>query len=240
MKIRNPYLLRAVGWLLACLIRLVIRSLRLEVAYLGSARGPVDLPSTAPRYLYAIWHEHLLLPAARFGHPDLAVLISKHADGQLLGSLIDAMGMAQVTGSTNRGGLEAVRQLLRNDANRKHLAVTPDGPRGPRRRVHEGIGFIASRTGFQIVPIGVGHRRPWRLKSWDRFAIPKPFAMARIVCGAPMVVPAALRAAELEQYRHQIESEMLRLTELAQQWADTGRRPQLIPTSQEQSSPRAA
>lgn len=223
MKLRNPRLVRLAGRTLTVLIRAVVRSLKLKVHYEGEARGPGDLPADAPRYLYAIWHEHLLLPAAQFGHPDLAVLISKHADGQLLGSLIDAMGMAQVAGSTRRGGIEAVRQLLRNDDGRKHLAVTPDGPRGPRRRVQEGIPYIASRTGFRVVPVGVGHRRPWTLNSWDRFALPKPGARARIICGAPILVPAGLKAADLEAYRARIEAEMQRLTEAAQRWADTGR-----------------
>ena len=81
------------------------------------------------RFIYCIWHENLLLPAARFGGPDLAVLISKHADGQILGGLITAMGMEMVQGSTNRGGVEAVRNLLRVDVRWRNLAVTPDGPR---------------------------------------------------------------------------------------------------------------
>ena len=132
-----------------------------------------------PRTSFSIWHEYLLLPTIQFGGPDLAVLISAHADGQVLGGLIRMTGMDMVLGSTNRGGVEAVRQLVQPDAPWRNVAVTPDGPRGPRRVVQPGIVYIASRTGMKVVPIGVGYDRPWRVGSWDRFAVPKPGSRVR-------------------------------------------------------------
>lgn len=225
MKIRNKRLVQAAGWLGGRLAIGLVRSLRTQERCAGEVQRTHSIPPPGPRCIYCIWHENLLLPAIIKGGSDLAVLISKHADGRLLGGLIDAIGMEQVQGSTNRGGVEAVRQLVRGEAGRRHLAVTPDGPRGPRREVQSGIVYVASRTGMQIVPVGVGYRRPWRLGSWDRFAIPKPGTAAKLVYGDPIPVPDRLRTAELEPYRLVVQAEMERVSSIAETWAETGRYP---------------
>lgn len=221
MKIRNPHLIRAAGQLGALLVRGLVRSQSLRLHSLGPDLS-CDRGRFADRFIFSIWHENLLLPAARFGAPDLAVLISSHADGQLLGGLITAMGMEMVKGSSTRGGVEAVRQLLRPDTTWRHLAITPDGPRGPRRIVQPGAIYVASRTGMKIVPVGIGYRRPWRLKSWDRFAVPRPFSRARIIQGEPITVPPDLRTAGLEDYREIVQAEMDRMNDAAERWVNTG------------------
>jgi lysophospholipid acyltransferase (LPLAT)-like uncharacterized protein len=223
VKIRNKHLLRAAGWLATRSARGLVRSLRSEYRPLGPAVAPADRIPPGPRYLYCIWHEYLLLPTAQYGHPSMAVLISKHADGQLLGALIQAMGMGMVLGSTNRGGIEAVRQLVHDDDARRHLVITPDGPRGPRRVIQPGIVYVASRTGMQIAPIGIGYHRPWRVKSWDRFAVPRPCSRVRLLTDQPITVPPRARSEELEQYRMLVQAEMDRLTAAAEQWAETNR-----------------
>jgi hypothetical protein len=181
--------------------------------------------SPGERSIYAIWHENLLLPTVLQGAPEIAVLISKHADGRMLDELIGAMGMRSVRGSTNRGGVEALRQLIDADAPWKHLAVTPDGPRGPRRVVQPGIIYVASRTGMTIVPVGVGYRKPFRAKSWDRFAIPKPFSRAVCVTAEPIAIPPNLRPATLEPFRLMVQNEMDRLNDIAERAAETGALP---------------
>lgn len=223
MKIRNPRLLKAVGWVTARGAIGLVKSLRNETRCLGPWVVPGEVADPNERYIYAIWHEYLMIPTIRFGMPDLAVLISKHADGQLLGSLIQAKGMGMVLGSTNRGGVEAVRQIVNGTAGRRHLAITPDGPRGPRRIIQPGMIYAASRTGMKIVVMGVGVQNPWRVKSWDRFAIPKPCNRAKVIFGEPMSVPPRLRTDDLEPYRLQVQAELDRLTTAAEGWADTNR-----------------
>lgn len=222
MKIRNPRLVAAAGRLGGLIGRTLIRSLRVRYHCLGPdvTRDRLALPD---RLIYFSWHEYLLLPVGHYGGPDFAVLISGHADGQILGGLISAMGIEMVRGSSTRGGVEAVRTLVRPYNRWRHLALTPDGPRGPRRVVQPGMIYIASRTGMKIVPIGVGYLNPWRLGSWDRLAIPKPFTRARCVFGEPMGVPAGLKLAALEPYRARVQAEMDRLTVAAETWAETGR-----------------
>ena len=232
MKIRNPRLIAAAGWLGTRVARGLIRTLEVRHHCLGAdvARGRLQ---HADRFIYCIWHENLLLPAVHFGGPDLAVLISQHADGKLLGALIAALRMTAVEGSTTRGGADAVRQMVRPDITWRNLAITPDGPRGPRRVVQHGIIYVASRTGMKIVPVGVGYHRPWRMNSWDRFAVPKPSSRARMILSEPITVPNGLKSSGLEPFRLQVQNEMDRLNPLAESWAKTGRL--ALPTSQAHS-----
>jgi hypothetical protein len=222
MKIRNRRLLAAAGWAATRTARSLFRTLRFRYQPLGPSCEPARVPD-GERIIYCIWHENLLLPTIYFGRSDIAVLISQHRDGQLLGSLIQSLGMGMVSGSTTRGGVEAVRKLVDENAPFRHLAVTPDGPRGPRRVVQQGLVYVASRTGMKVACVGVGYRRPWRLASWDRFALPRPFTRARCLTADPIAVPAGLKAAQLEPYRLRIQAEMDRLNAAAEAWAESGR-----------------
>ncbi len=222
MKIRHRRVIAAAGWLGTRLVNALSGTLRFDFSSVGTF--PVD-PVSAPRdrrFIYALWHENFLIPIIRFGEPSVAALVSRHADGQLLGSLIRATGMDIVHGSTSRGGVAAVRQVLRDGASYRHLAVTPDGPRGPRRQVQPGAVYLASRTGMQIVPVGVGHRNPWRVNSWDSFAIPRPFSRVRCLFGEPFLVPSDPSPDALEPFRYRLQMELDRLSIAAEGWADTG------------------
>jgi lysophospholipid acyltransferase (LPLAT)-like uncharacterized protein len=224
VKIRNRTLIGIAGKSAALSLRALVGTLRYEDHSLADEFRPKRLPPTHPhRYLYSIWHENLLLPTVMQGDPSLAVLISKHADGQLLGELITAMGMSMVQGSTNRGGVEAVRKLVDPAAAFRHVAITPDGPRGPRRIVQPGMIYAASRAAMPIICIGVGYHNPWRAGSWDRFAIPKPCTRAKLIAAVPITVPAGLRSAELEIYRGRVQAEMEHVNAMAESWAMTNR-----------------
>src|SRR5262249_48313310 len=132
------------------------------------------------------------------------------------------LGFRTVRGSSTRGGVGALKQILRgkrearsrspqNDergmmtdqckesdgrssfiTHHSSLIVTPDGPRGPRRRLAEGAIFLASRLQMPIVCMGFAFERPWRQKSWDRFAIPRPFSRARAVISGFIDIPPNL------------------------------------------------
>jgi lysophospholipid acyltransferase (LPLAT)-like uncharacterized protein len=219
MKIRRPWLIRWLSWAGTLALRGWIRTLRFEHRALANDVDPnlTDLPG---RYIYAMWHEYLLLPIFLYPRPDVAVLISRHSDGQWVAEICRQLGIQAVRGSTNRGGQEAVRSMLR--AGRiGHLALTPDGPQGPRRRVQAGVIYLAARTGLPIVPVGFGLQRPWRMQSWDRFALPRPGTRARCVTGPPIAIPADAGRAQFETYRRQVEESLLLVTRAAEQWAES-------------------
>lgn len=150
--------------------------------------------------LVAFWHETLALTPALLqwstGHnPALHphVLISRNRDGRLIANIIAPWGAGTIAGSTDRkgkdkGGAAALRQLLGLIRRGNPVVITPDGPRGPRRQVEQGVIGLARLSGAPIVPVGAWCAH-WRLRGWDRMMVPLPFGRGQIVCGAPIMVP---------------------------------------------------
>jgi lysophospholipid acyltransferase (LPLAT)-like uncharacterized protein len=133
------------------------------------------------------------------------------------------LGFDVVRGSSTRGGVAALRTMLRKGRHR-HLTITPDGPRGPRRNLAQGPVFLASKLGLPLVLIGLGYDRPWRLGSWDRFAIPRPFSRARAVVSPAVHIPPSLDRDQVEHFRRAMQSLLNRLTCEAEAWAQAGTR----------------
>jgi lysophospholipid acyltransferase (LPLAT)-like uncharacterized protein len=199
-----------------------MRTLHYRVHWLGPNLDP-SLP-LAERYIYTFWHENMLLPAQRYSGLDICVLVSRHADGELIAGVCRRLGFGLVRGSTARGGVGAVRQLIQA-GRRTHLAVTPDGPRGPRRTAQPGVLYLASQLDIPIVPVGLGYQRCWRLGSWDRFVVPQPFSAATCVVGLPLRVPAHA-AGRLARYRDCLQTCLDTVTSLAERRARNEKPPQ--------------
>src|SRR5206468_915501 len=116
----------------------------------------------------------MLLPALLRGSSRILVLASAHSDGDISTAALRHFGLSVTRGSTTRGGVSAMLRLLRDEV--RHIVLTPDGPKGPRRTMSVGGIYLASRLGMPLVCVGYGYRRPWRFGSWDRFAVPRPFS----------------------------------------------------------------
>jgi lysophospholipid acyltransferase (LPLAT)-like uncharacterized protein len=222
MKLRHPALIRAASTAGAWVVRGWLGTVRYHYEPLAANLDPWR-PGLPGRFIYAFWHEGLLLPAYRYARRDIRVLISQHADGQLIAEVCERLGFRTVRGSSTRGGVEAVREMVRLGGG-CHLAITPDGPRGPRRRVQPGVVYLAAKTGMPVVPMGIGYHRPWRMKSWDRFAVPRPFSRSVLTTTEPVVVPADVGRDDLEHFRDKIERKMMLATQAAEGLADSGER----------------
>lgn len=213
MKIRHPALIEVLSLGVSLLIRFWMWTLRFRYVPLERPLDPrTDLDGK--RYLYAFWHENMLVPAFQFRDLGIAVLISRHADGQLIARAIERLGFTTVRGSSTRGGVEAIKGMIRQSQN-GHIAITPDGPKGPRRVAQQGVSFIASLSGKEVIPFGVGFARAWRLKSWDRFVLPVPFSRVVLMTGKPLAVPSGLDESDLEFWRKTIQMEMDRVQDAA-------------------------
>jgi lysophospholipid acyltransferase (LPLAT)-like uncharacterized protein len=210
MKICHPLVIKTIGFVAACVIRLWVGTLRYCYRPLGPNLDPNSRGFTG-RFIYAFWHENILVPAYHYGRRDVHVLISQHADGQLIAEVVRHLRFRVVAGSTTRGGVEAVRQMLRL-SRPAHLAITPDGPRGPRRRVQPGVIYLAARTGLPVVPFGIAYANAWRMRSWDRFAVPRPWSLAVCVTGRPIHVPENVGKDDLESYRLLVEEQLNAVT----------------------------
>jgi lysophospholipid acyltransferase (LPLAT)-like uncharacterized protein len=219
MKLRHPLLLKGLGLAGALFIRQWMRTLSVRMDL--SACGPHPTDPRRERFIYVFWHETLLF-ATTF-RAKVHVLISQHADGELIAQMCRHLRIGVVRGSTTRGGAAGVWNLLAA-AKRTHLAITPDGPRGPRRRVQPGAIFLASKSGLPIVPFGVGYAQAWRAPTWDRFAVPYPYSLATCVAAAPIQIPPELSLTDLAHYRTMVENRLAWATEEAERWAQGRRR----------------
>lgn len=222
MKLNHPFLTGLGGLLGAKLIRWWMGGLDYRVTFYDPKVDPVNSECRGQK-IYIFWHENILFPIYLRGHCQLAMLLSRHRDADILARAAYHLGFECVRGSTYRGGAAALRELLRKSRN-KHLTITPDGPRGPRRTLAQGPIYLASKLGLPLVVMGFGYDRPWRTPTWDRFAIPKPFSRARAVVSPEIFLPPDLDRQGVEHHRRQIERLLNRLTDEAETWAESGAR----------------
>jgi len=223
MKIRNPNTIRRAARVLSRLTRPWHHSLRF--AYRPLTKYLVnDRPELlgGGRYIYAYWHEYGFVPSYVYARPDTGILVSLHADGELLSQLAGRFGFHVIRGSSTRGGTAGLLRMLRDSSVVRHFGLTPDGPKGPHRKCQFGTVYLASRTGMPVVPVGFGYARCWRANNWDRYAVPYPLSRVRCVTSHPIPVPPKLKHEELEPYQRLVEDALDQVTLVAERWAATG------------------
>lgn len=149
-----------------------------------------------------LWHGELLPILWQHRDQGISVLISTHADGEIIARICKSLGCRTVRGSSSRGGARALLELVRELETGHEVAVTPDGPRGPRREFAPGAVVAAMRAGVPVIAFGATVDRAWRLRSWDRFVIPKPFARVTVAYSAgERVMATSPREAEADAPR---------------------------------------
>jgi lysophospholipid acyltransferase (LPLAT)-like uncharacterized protein len=204
-------------WLIAFgfrLLQLWARTLRYEV---DDRVGIIGQPVTE-NYIGALWHNRLLifpLVLRRFlPNRHGAALISASRDGDLLADAIHRFGYDVVRGSSSRLGASAIRQLTEVLASGRDVVITPDGPRGPAYELGPGIIFLAQKSGAAVLPMNLEYSHCWRLGSWDRFIVPRPFAKVRVLVSQPHRVKATRTPEDFERERLALQKAMLALVEM--------------------------
>lgn len=170
------------------LLRVLARTWRIR--YVN--REPVDALHRAARpVVMVLWHGELLPLLWTERVRGLTVLISEHGDGEIIARVAMSLGYKTVRGSSSRGADRALLGMCRVVDEGGDGAFTPDGPRGPAHTFAPGVLIVSQRTGAPVIPISAGASRAWRLSSWDKFLIPKPFARVTIAYGPPTIADAA-------------------------------------------------
>lgn len=186
----------------AGIIRLLRRSLRVE--FLG--QEPLDaLWDRGERVILAFWHDQLLLMIGGYRGEAARILISASKDGELIARTMRRFGQDAVRGSSSRGGGSALRALVKLSREPVDLVITPDGPKGPRHEVKDGVVQLARLTGRPVVPMAFVCSRGHRFRSWDRFLLPYPFGRAVYSFGEPL---AAERDEKPDEYRRRLQKAM--------------------------------
>jgi lysophospholipid acyltransferase (LPLAT)-like uncharacterized protein len=207
---------RPARWLVAIgywLLRIWERTLRYEVEDSADLRGKPTNKSA----IGAVWHNRLfIMPIVikrflprRHG----AALISASRDGTWIASLVQRLGFDVVRGSSSRLGATAMLQMADLLASGRDVVIAPDGPRGPAYELSPGIVLLAQKSGAPVFPVNLEYSSCWRLKSWDRFILPRPFSKVRVIFGPPHQVAPTSGEDEFERERLRLQNAMMALVE---------------------------
>ncbi len=193
----------------AWLVRLWIFTLRYRIV---DRAGVLESPPEKP-LLWVFWHNKLFVMPHLFERyfPGRlgAALASASKDGEIISAFLERFGIRAIRGSSSRGGGRALIEMKRAIEAGYIMAITPDGPRGPRYSISPGVIKLAQITEGLILPIHVTYSSYWQLKTWDGFMIPKPFSRIHITFDVLHEVPATVVAETFENARIHLE-QMLR------------------------------
>src|SRR5882762_9514535 len=198
------------------LIELVAFTLRLR----WDADAPLSRVKATQQAIFCVWHNRLAISLivyrdfiCRGGrNPKLAAIVSASKDGGIVARILEHFNVQPVRGSSSRRGPQALLELTSWAERGYDLAITPDGPRGPRYVVQPGVISLAQLTGLPIVPVTYHFRWKIAMRSWDRFQIPLPFSRGIIKTGTPIEVPRDATEEQRESLRQQLESRLREIT----------------------------
>ncbi len=193
-------------------IRLLHRTMRID----SEGAEVLDAARRDPgHYILCFWHSRFVLMPYCYPGPRIVVLSSNHRDAEALVQILRRFGIEQARGSSSRGGSAGVRQILRKVRDGCDVGLTPDGPKGPRRRVQPGVIAVAKLTGLPVIPVTFSASPARRLGSWDRTLLPKLFSKGLFIYGRPVTLPKSATPDEEEAARLALEAELDRITDLA-------------------------
>ncbi|MBD1401011.1 lysophospholipid acyltransferase family protein [Pelovirga terrestris] len=202
MKLKDKLFIAIVPWLGAKLIRFVAFTQRSEVCGEDTVQ---EFWQHGKHVILCAWHDQLLMMVTIYQGPGAKILISRSRDGELIARTVSYFGQGSVRGSSSRGGREAFREMLKFAELPVDLAVTPDGPKGPRRQIKDGVLQLARISGRPVVPLNYVCSRGHRFRSWDRFLLPSPFARSVYCYGSPQFFS---RDQPLDECRQRLQQAM--------------------------------
>jgi len=203
---------RLAAWMIWAVFNLISATLRYRIT---DPHGLMTRPDLGP-VIYCIWHNRLALCMKlylAFGRrrnqsAGLAGLVSASKDGAFLAAILERFGVQPVRGSSSRRGAQALLELSSWADRGYDLAITPDGPRGPRYVVAEGAVMLGQITSRPLVPVSYNLDWKIQLKSWDGFLIPLPFSRCEVTAGRVLLVPRENSDASREKIRQELEAEL--------------------------------
>lgn len=179
-----------------------------------NAELPMRYMREGKPFVMAFWHGRLLMMAAVVPKTaKYSVMVSHHGDGELIARTVQHLGIKNVRGSSSKGGAPAIKAMLKVLKRKEIAVITPDGPRGPRMRSQDGVVGIAAMSGVPVIPVSFSTTRIRFLKSWDRFALAKPFAKGAVVWGDPIQVTRRDENGSHTRARQQIEDSLIEVTQ---------------------------
>jgi lysophospholipid acyltransferase (LPLAT)-like uncharacterized protein len=155
------------------------------------------------KMIFCFWHNRILSLCYTHRKRNVGILISTHFDGEIIARIVQRMGYHPIRGSSTKMGATGLFGMLKYDK-AKDLAITVDGPKGPRGMVKPGVIFLAAKSGLPIIPVSCNSSKKWVLSSWDRFQIPKPFAEVVVQYGHPICLENNLGHTQVKNHSHNL------------------------------------
>ncbi len=210
--VSDKILLRIIPWFYSFVLRFLAVTIRKQTQ---CPEFPETFWQKGQHVIIAFWHQRLLMMPFLPHQGRVGMLISRHRDGEFIARAVRFFGIDSVRGSTTRGGLSALRGMVRFFKGGANLAITPDGPQGPRHIVQIGVVELARQTGAPILPVTYAASRKKVFSSWDHFIFPLPFSRVVFRWGEPVFVPRNADSRELEAKRSLLENSLKKITEEA-------------------------
>jgi lysophospholipid acyltransferase (LPLAT)-like uncharacterized protein len=217
MKLRNPQLLRLLPPLAKAIMSGVFGSCPGTIVNLETEK---KILATDQPILYTCWHGQLayVFYHFRFRPRQIVLLASPSFDGELIGRIAERFGARIVSGSRNKGGLAALKQIAGLMHQGNYGGIIADGSRGPYHQVQKGVLVLAREAGATILPVAVASKRKIILDSWDRFELIIPGSRVALLFGEPFEVPPDVRSKNLEEFRLKLENNLNNLFSLSQNY----------------------
>lgn len=232
-SLHQRFAIRLADRLFYALINFVGRMTHFEVEGIEHLRV-IEQSGKIP--IYAFWHNRIFLLTYYFRHQRIVVMTSQSFDGEYIARFIQRFGYGAVRGSSTRGGIGALAQMIRLMEKGFPMAFTIDGPKGPKYVAKIGACLLAKKTGNPILPVSIEAERFWEVGSWDFLQIPKPFGRAKLFFAPPIQVSAHADNTELENKRLELQKALDCLVEMGAKWRQeilkgrkfygTGRKPE--------------
>ena len=208
-RFSDRVLLQIIPRIYAWVLRLLALTIRRDVLHQEHAE---KFWNQEKFVIAAFWHQRLLMMPFLPHKGRVGMMISRHRDGEFIARAVKLFGIDSVRGSTTRGGAAALRGMVRFFESGAHLAITPDGPQGPRHVVQRGVIELARLTAAPIIPVAYSASRKKIFNSWDHFILPLPFCKVIYVYGEAIFIPRNLSEKELEEKRLLVEDRLRQVT----------------------------
>jgi lysophospholipid acyltransferase (LPLAT)-like uncharacterized protein len=208
-------LIRAADLAFYVLIHLIGRTLRFEVEGWEHWQAAATAPSIP---IYTTWHNRVFLATYFWRRRRIVVMTSQSFDGEYIARFIQRFGYGAARGSSTRGGVGALVEMIRLMRRGCPAGFMIDGPKGPRYVAKMGAVLLAKKTGHPVLPFIITAARFWEAKSWDAFQVPKPFTRAQVLVAAPIFVTADADEEMLNAKRDELQHALDELTKRGDEW----------------------
>lgn len=205
-------LIRAADLAFYALIRIIGKTIRYEVEGWENFEA-IEKAGKIP--VYSFWHNRIFSGTYFFRNRGIVVITSQSKDGEYIARFIKRLGFGAVRGSSTRGGVGALVEMIRLMRKGMPMAFSVDGPKGPRYIAKTGAVLLAKKTGNPMMPFVVENKSYWTIKSWDQLQIPKPFTRVRVMIAEPIFVE---QDADVELSRAELQNSLARLVAIGEKW----------------------